>query len=92
MREIESAFLAYKQARKQVKQKNQEQNTSLLKELNIGFESKINGAYLVIKHNSKTLDFYPSTGLWWDRENKSKQYRGIRKLIDYITENNNEKH
>lgn len=35
-------------------------NTEKLKAANINFEPKNNGIHIIISHNGKTIDFYPS--------------------------------
>lgn len=61
-------------------------NTEKLKAANINFEPKNNGIHIIISHNGKTIDFYPSTGLFWDRKNPKNKKRGIDKLLKYIKE------
>lgn len=61
-------------------------NTEKLKAANVNFESKNNGVHIIINHNGKIIDFYPSTGLFWDRKNPKNKKRGIDKLLKYIKE------
>lgn len=76
-------FRALRKWQKEKRQSNLLNSTEILKSYNINFEEKNGGVHLIIRHNDKTLDFYPSTGLWWDRENK-RQKRGVFPLLRYL--------
>lgn len=63
-------FRELRKWQKQKRQSNLLNSTEILKSHNINFEQKNWGVHLIIRHNDKVLDFYPSTGLWWDRKNQ----------------------
>lgn len=77
-------FRALRKYRKEKRQSNLLNSTEILKSHNINFEEKNGGVHLIIRHNNKTLDFFPSTGLWWDRDNRYRQQRGVFPLLRYI--------
>jgi hypothetical protein len=83
MSEIADIFNALKELKKERKQNNLEYSTQLLIDKNISFESKNYGVHLIVNHNNKIIDFWPSTGKWKDRK-KSHYCRGVKKLIAYI--------
>ena len=74
----------YKQAKRRERLKV---NTGKLVKLNIKFDSRNNGLHLIINHNGKIIDFYPSTGLWWQRHNPKAKNRGIDNLLKCIEAN-----
>lgn len=83
MSDMVDDFRDLREYRKEKRKRNKTNSTDLLKQHSINFEEKNNGVHLIIHHNDKTLDFYPSTGLWRDRENK-RQKRGIFPLLRYL--------
>jgi hypothetical protein len=48
--------------------------------LGVEYASHNNGSHIVIKHGSKVVDFWPSTGLWIIR-GVGGYARGINKLL-----------
>ena len=63
--------------------KNRQGSAELLKGAGIEFESKSNGAHLIVKGKNETFDFWPGTGLWIGRKS-NKRKRGVRKLMSEI--------
>lgn len=84
MSDIGEYFRDYRKFRKEKRKNNLIHSTDLLIKSGINFTSKNEGIHLIIETNNIVLDFYPSTGLWWDRNNKSKKYRGVKNLLRYI--------
>lgn len=65
----------------QVKRANNRQSSSeLLKAKGVSFESKNNGAHLIV---DAKIDFWPGTGLFIDRRNNFKN-RGIKNLLKQL--------
>lgn len=84
LNEVNEAFRAYRESRKEKKAFNLRRSTEMLKYLQIQFITHNSGVHLVINHDNKIIDFYPSTGLWIDRFNKDMKRRGIKSLLSYI--------
>jgi len=65
---------------------NTKWSTTHLGNLGIHFESKNNGVHLVIRHNNKVVDFWPSTGRFICRSGKMDDIdsRGINRLVKYL--------
>jgi hypothetical protein len=61
---------------------NRRSSAQLLRERSIAFESRNNGAHLIVSHRDKVLDLWPGTGRWRDR--KGKGGFGVRNLLAYI--------
>lgn len=61
---------------------NREQSAQILARSGISFETRNSGAHLVIKHEGKTVDFWPGTGKWADRAGASG--RGVFKLLKHL--------
>lgn len=59
---------------------NRVSSAALLTSAGIPFESKNNGAHLVVHVGQTVADFWPGTGLWSIR-GSGKQRRGVRTLI-----------
>ncbi|HDR1878008.1 TPA: hypothetical protein QB627_002026, partial [Pasteurella multocida] len=81
MGDMGEAFRDYSKFRKEKRRNNLIYNTDLLIKSEVNFTSKNGGVHLIIEVNNMILDFYPSTGLWWDRNNKGKKYRGVKNLL-----------
>lgn len=82
MGDVGEDFRAYRAWRREKKKSNAERSLAKLDEYGISYQTK-NYTHYIITHNGKTLDYYPSTGLWWDRANK-KRHRGIRQLLNHL--------
>lgn len=72
---------------------NTKWSTNHLQNLGIEFESKNNSVHLVIKHNGKIVDFWPSTGRFICRSGKMDDIdsRGIERLIKYLNKKSTNK-
>ncbi len=73
-----------KRAKKEKRAENTDRSTEILVIAGIPFVSKNNGAHLIVDGR---YDFWPSTGLWMERDGrgaKRKKHRGIRSLIARI--------
>ena len=83
MGDMAEVFRDMAQYKKEKRAKNTLSSTQILKNNNIKFVSKNNGAHLIVGD----YDFYPSTGLFIHRKNK-KRGRGVYNLIkkEVITE------
>lgn len=84
MGDMGDAFRELTKARKEKRNLNLKRSTQLLECLNIPFVKHNAGFHLVVSYGGKVVDFYPSTGLWVDRENKNIKRRGVRGLLVYI--------
>ncbi|HDR1129100.1 TPA: hypothetical protein QB401_001262 [Pasteurella multocida] len=84
MGDMGEAFRDYSKFQKEKRRNNLIYNTDLLIKSGVNFTSKNGGVHLIVEFNNMVLDFYPSTGLWWDRNNKGKKYRGVKNLLRYI--------
>ncbi|KDC23884.1 hypothetical protein L505_3675 [Bordetella bronchiseptica F4563] len=66
---------------KQKRASNREHSARLLSEAGIQFQSRNDGAHLIVTGvGGHTFDFWPGTGLWLMR-GSSKDRRGVRSLI-----------
>ena len=81
----------FKERGQQKRASNTEWSTNHLRALGIQFESKNNGVHLVIRHNNKVVDFWPSTGRFICRSGKMNDYdiRGINRLVKYLNSKSN---
>ena len=73
-------FRAWGEMKKAKKEANKVSSTDLLTENGIEFEVKNGGSHLIVNHNDKIIDFWPSTGKWTIRPSGSCR-RGIFRLI-----------
>lgn len=80
MGDMGDVFREWNWHKKEKKRSNLKSSTELLKENRIEFESKNGGVHLVINHNGKIVDFWPSTGKYKFRT-RNKYCRGVNKLI-----------
>lgn len=56
----------------------------LLESAGLKFESKNGDAHLIVTGLGRTVDFWPGTGRWIDRNSKRKGF-GVRNVIDALT-------
>jgi hypothetical protein len=61
---------------------NQDSSSRILSESGLSFETKNLGTHLIITHGERTVDFWPSTGLWIVR--KGRTGRGVHGLISWL--------
>lgn len=61
---------------------NRDSSAKLLSERGIAYESKNDGAHLIVTHAGKTCDFWPGTGKWIVRKGPSG--RGVFRLISFL--------
>jgi hypothetical protein len=76
----------WKDFRKQAndkKQSNKESSTAILDSEGITYTSHNYGVHLVVTHNNKTVDYWPSTGKFINRHTGWKG-RGIKKLLGHL--------
>ena len=62
---------------------NREHGAQMLAEAGVLFESKNDGAHLIVHANGHTYDYWPGTGLWRMR-GSTKQSRGVRGLLKRV--------
>lgn len=66
---------------KQKRASNREKSARLLSEAGIQFQSKNDGAHLIVAgYKGHVYDFWPGTGLWRMR-GSPRDHRGVRSLI-----------
>lgn len=74
---------AMQEASKQRRAANRINSAKLLAAAGIEFESKNDGAHLVVRDNGMVFDFWPGTGLWQMRGARH-QRRGVHALLKTI--------
>jgi len=80
MGEVFREMTRYKKAKRK---SNTCSSTKVLQDQGVDFESKNNGAHLIVRRLDKVIDFWPSTGIWIDRATKTKK-RGVFELLKYL--------
>ncbi len=83
MRESFEYFGAQRKERQEKRSSNREQSAKLLTDAGVRFESKNDGAHLVVTVGHEAVDFWPGTGLWIVRGLPAR-HRGVMKLLAYI--------
>lgn len=81
--EIWETYAALRQIKQEKKRSNLAYSTGQLVRAGIAFESHNNDIHLVVKKGDETIDYWPSTGLWWIRGSRNKR-RGMDKLIRHM--------
>jgi len=61
---------------------NRKSSPELLKEAGIAFDTKNDGAHLVVPVRGLLIDFWPGKGLWIVR-GSTQRHGGVRKLIKF---------
>ena len=80
MGDMAEVFNAMREDSKERRARNRDSSARILAEAGMAFESKNNGAHLVVEGR---YDFWPGTGLWMARGEKTKR-RGVKNLIQRI--------
>ena len=80
MSEVWAEFRAFKQDKRR---SNLANSTKLLEAAGVAFTSNNEGIHLVIQKDAETIDYWPSTGLWWIRGTRNKR-RGVHRLLAYM--------
>lgn len=89
MSEISEIYADHRAIGQEKRAKNRKSSTELLSENGIDFVVKNDGAHIIISiHGKPEIDFWPGTGLWIDRKEKSRKRRGVMKLIAYCRSKN----
>ena len=83
MSEIGETFAAIREEGKVKRQSNTVASTAILVHKEVKFESKNNGAHLIVTHGTKVVDFWPATGKFISRVSP-KNSRGIKNLLKYL--------
>lgn len=78
--DLASVFRAHHDESKERRERNRLRGAAELERAGIAFESKNNGAHLIVLHR---LDYWPGTGAWKDRD-LPHEGRGINALMDYV--------
>ena len=83
MGDMAEGWAEWRQAKQEKKRSNLAASTKMLTDAGIAFTVHNNGIHLVLQKGADTIDFWPSTGLWLKRGNKTKS-RGIKTLITFM--------
>jgi len=84
MRDLErSAQIGFAQESKERRNRNRQFSAVCLRSYDIDFETKNEGAHLVIALPDRVIDFWPGTGLFTDRHTKQNG-RGVHNLVKKI--------
>lgn len=75
-----------KERARQKREKNKESSTEILIKHGVAFESKNEGIHLIVRHASKIVDFWPSTGRFICRSGKRDDH-GVFNLLKYLKVN-----
>lgn len=71
---------------KKKRARNRRASAALLSGFGIAFDSNNDGAHLIVRHNNRVVDFFPTTGYWADRSTSSDRQRGVFELIAYLND------
>jgi hypothetical protein len=77
----------YREARKLSSDKrshNRMASRQLLTKLGVEWTTKNNGVHLVVKHKGFELDFWPGTGRWNSRHDRTHRGRGVHSLLRFM--------
>jgi hypothetical protein len=73
-----------KEARQAKRASNRTDSAGMLLAAKLDFDTKNNGAHLIVRGLGLTVDFWPGTGLWIVRKPR-REGRGVQRLIDALT-------
>lgn len=85
MRNIERAVeVGFAQESSERRASNRNRSADKLKSLGVEFDSKNDGAHLIVTHNGVTVDFWPGTGKFIPRTPNPRHGRGIFNLLKLL--------
>jgi hypothetical protein len=84
MTELGDDFRAFREYQKKRKEQAylRAKPEQRLAEAGIGFTTHNNGLHLIVDHNEKVVDFWPTTGRWIARGGK--EGWGVKGLIEFL--------
>lgn len=77
-------FDALKQISKERRANNRESSAKVLTEHGVKFDSRNDGAHLIVSHNGKSVNFWPGTGKWISRHSSLVFGRGVFSLLKFL--------
>lgn len=83
MSEMAEVFNATREHSKEKRRSNLASSTAMLQHNGIPFVVHNGGIHLVLSKGTQTIDYWPSTGLWWIRGTSNKR-RGVKRLLSYM--------
>ena len=84
MGDMGDIFNDLREATRQRRASNTTNSAAMLQAAGVVFHSSNGGAHLIVQAGAAhTIDFWPSTGLWMVRKQKTR-HGGVRKLIQFI--------
>ncbi len=83
MGDMGEVFNHWRTIKQEKKRSNLASSTRLLETNGIPVTVHNGGIHLVLSKGDQTIDFWPSTGLWWIRGTSNKR-RGVQRLIAYM--------
>lgn len=63
---------------------NRQRSCAMLRFLGVAFETKNDGAHLIVRHEGQTIDFCPGTGKYKPRTPGTQYGRGVFNLLKYL--------
>lgn len=78
--DIIEGFRGLKQARQEERADRRGAAPERLRAAGVAFESKNEGAHLIVRDGKRIIDFWPGTGRWWER-GKTRYTFGLDKLL-----------
>lgn len=75
---------AHNAERQRKRADNRVQSADLLMEAGISFETRNQGAHLIVSSPAGLIDFWPGTGLWIPRNDSKRRGRGVDRLVAKI--------
>lgn len=83
MSEVAEMWADLRVFKQEKKRSNLAASTRLLEHNGISYKVHNGGIHLVLTKGEQTIDFWPSTGLWWIRGTSNKR-RGVQRLMQFI--------
>jgi hypothetical protein len=86
MADMGDDFRAWKQAKVEKRASNRLGGAALLTKHGIAFDTRNDGAHLLVRHEGRTIDFWPGTGRWIDRAHPFSciNGRGVFRLLKHM--------
>jgi ABC-type antimicrobial peptide transport system ATPase subunit len=83
MSEMAEVWADLREISQKKRRSNMASSTAMLQHNEIPFVVHNSGVHLVLTKGLETIDYWPSTGLWWIRGTSNKR-RGVKRLLAYM--------
>lgn len=84
MGDMAEGFRELRRISQEQRSHNRQSGRQRLQRCGVKFETRNDGAHLIVNHNGKAVDYWPGTGKWISRADRTRRGRGISQLLRFL--------